>query len=203
MAVSGIRRKVDDLGRVVIPAGIRRALNIREGDAVEVTVEGERVVIARPNNACVFCSREGEPLHRFRNRLVCADCLGGLGRTDAQVRAVAADGAASGATGVAGVPVPDPLPPSPLPPTPAPEPDPEPPAPDPSPDPLPAPGPFPEPEPLPARAPEPATAAGFAAEFGSGPVDGDAIALASAPTPIRRRPRPGAHADDAGETTDW
>ncbi len=79
MTSSGMRRKVDDLGRVVIPAGVRRALGIREGDPVEVTVEGERVVLAKPMDACVFCGREGDDLATYRARHVCGDCVAGLG----------------------------------------------------------------------------------------------------------------------------
>jgi AbrB family transcriptional regulator, transcriptional pleiotropic regulator of transition state genes len=89
MASSGIRRKIDDLGRVVIPAGMRRTLGLREGDAVEVTVEGERVVLAKPRDACVFCGREEEQLHGFRGRLVCRDCLTSLGSVDERLRATA------------------------------------------------------------------------------------------------------------------
>ena len=87
MASSGIRRKIDDLGRVVIPAGIRRTLGLREGDPVEVTVEGERVVLAKPRDACVFCGREEEQLTGFRGRLVCRDCLTSLGSVDERLRA--------------------------------------------------------------------------------------------------------------------
>jgi AbrB family transcriptional regulator, transcriptional pleiotropic regulator of transition state genes len=86
MATSGIRRKVDDLGRVVIPASIRRSLGIREGDAVEVSVEGERVVLAKPRESCVFCGREEEGLPTFRGRLLCRECLGGLGVMDERTR---------------------------------------------------------------------------------------------------------------------
>ena len=87
MASSGIRRKVDDLGRVVIPAGMRRTLGIREGDPVEVSVEGERVVLAKPRYACVFCGREEEDLTGFRGRLVCRDCLASLGSVEERLRA--------------------------------------------------------------------------------------------------------------------
>lgn len=90
MASSGIRRKIDDLGRVVIPAGIRRTLGLREGDAIEVTVEGERVVLAKPRDACVFCGREEEELTGFRGRLLCRDCLTALGSVDERLRATAA-----------------------------------------------------------------------------------------------------------------
>lgn len=89
MTSSGIRRKVDDLGRVVIPAGMRRTLGIREGDAIEVSVEGERVVLAKPRDACVFCGREEEDLTGFRGRLVCRDCLAALGSVDERLRATA------------------------------------------------------------------------------------------------------------------
>jgi AbrB family transcriptional regulator, transcriptional pleiotropic regulator of transition state genes len=86
VASSGIRRKVDDLGRVVIPASIRRSLGIREGDAVEVSVEGERVVLAKPRESCVFCGREEQGLTTFRGRLLCRECLGGLGVLDERTR---------------------------------------------------------------------------------------------------------------------
>lgn len=97
MASSGIRRKVDDLGRVVIPAGIRRTLGIREGDPVEVTVEGERVVLAKPQDACVFCGREEDALTDFRGRLVCRDCLASLGAV-AERRRATSDAAARAAS---------------------------------------------------------------------------------------------------------
>jgi AbrB family transcriptional regulator, transcriptional pleiotropic regulator of transition state genes len=86
VASSGIRRKVDDLGRVVIPASFRRSLGIREGDAVEVSVEGERVVLAKPRESCVFCGREEQGLRTFRGRLLCRECLGGLGVMDERTR---------------------------------------------------------------------------------------------------------------------
>jgi AbrB family transcriptional regulator, transcriptional pleiotropic regulator of transition state genes len=94
MASSGIRRKVDDLGRVVIPASIRRSLGIREGDAVEVSVEGERVVLSKPRESCVFCGREEEGLPTFRGRLLCRECLGGLGVMDERTRVTEAAEAA-------------------------------------------------------------------------------------------------------------
>lgn len=91
MRSTGIRRKVDDLGRVVIPAGVRRSLGIREGDALEVCVEGDQVILAKPRDRCVFCGSEDEPLQSFRGRVVCRSCVASVavlddrldGRTDA------------------------------------------------------------------------------------------------------------------------
>lgn len=159
-----IRRKVDDLGRVVIPAAIRRSLNIREGDALEVAVEGERVVLARPQDACVFCAREDQALVRFRNRLLCAGCVAALrdlvspsgpGEHD-PVAAVPPspipEPPPSPTPGPVPDPQPSPIPPDPLPPTPGPDPSPPGPGPDPAPDPDPSPQPPPEPDPEPAPA---------------------------------------------------
>lgn len=82
MATTGIRRKIDDLGRVVIPAGIRRSLDMREGDAVDVSVDGDRVVLAKPTDRCVFCGTEDDPLHTFRSRRVCGACIASVGMLD-------------------------------------------------------------------------------------------------------------------------
>lgn len=169
-ASSGIRRKVDDLGRVVIPAAIRRSLNMTEGDAVEVSVEGERVVLEKPREACVFCGRESETLHHFRARLVCRGCLAALGGVDQQLRVsdptdqilhplarldeIATASIARPMTAhVATVPEPTPTPPPTPDPLPPPGPDPLPPDPIPPPAPDPIPEPVPEPPP---PAPDPA-----------------------------------------------
>ena len=82
---TGIRRKVDDLGRVVIPAGIRRSLSIREGDAVEVHVEGDQVILSKPADHCVFCRSE-EELQGFREKAVCRSCVAAVGGLDDRMR---------------------------------------------------------------------------------------------------------------------
>lgn len=86
MKSTGIRRKVDDLGRVVIPAGIRRSLGITEGDSLEVAVDGDLVILAKPTDRCVFCGDEGGALEAFRDRMICRPCLGGLGALDGRLR---------------------------------------------------------------------------------------------------------------------
>ncbi len=87
---SGVRRKVDDLGRVVIPAGIRRSLGIREGDALEVSVQGDEVVFSKPVDQCVFCRSRGN-LRTFRDKALCAPCAAGVGMLDTGAEPVAAD----------------------------------------------------------------------------------------------------------------
>ena len=81
MASSGIRRKVDDLGRVVIPSSIRKTLGITEGDLVEIQLDGDRIVLSRPEDACTFC---GSSLHldSFRGKVVCWSCTAALRAKD-------------------------------------------------------------------------------------------------------------------------
>ncbi len=44
---TGMARKIDDLGRIVIPAETRRLFNIREGDHLSISVEGDRIVLRK------------------------------------------------------------------------------------------------------------------------------------------------------------
>lgn len=81
MSGSGIRRKVDDLGRVVIPASIREQLDIADGTELEVSVDGDRVVLARPASACVFCGGD-EQVETFRSRAVCWSCMAAIRALD-------------------------------------------------------------------------------------------------------------------------
>jgi AbrB family transcriptional regulator, transcriptional pleiotropic regulator of transition state genes len=74
MKKTGMNRKVDDLGRVVIPAEIRKAFGIREGDHLDIAVDGEHIVLTRLEESCVFC-RSVDDLKEFRGRLVCTGCM--------------------------------------------------------------------------------------------------------------------------------
>ncbi|MGH2813273.1 MAG: AbrB/MazE/SpoVT family DNA-binding domain-containing protein [Actinomycetota bacterium] len=67
-------RKVDDLGRVVIPAEMRKGLGIRDGDYLDISVEEDRIIFAKRQDACVFCSSTAD-LKEFKERMVCATCL--------------------------------------------------------------------------------------------------------------------------------
>ncbi len=71
---TGIVRKVDELGRVVIPIELRRTLQIEQKDALEIYVDGERIVLKKYEPACVFCGDTANVLH-FRGKNVCRNCL--------------------------------------------------------------------------------------------------------------------------------
>jgi transcriptional pleiotropic regulator of transition state genes len=54
MKSTGIVRKVDELGRVVLPIELRRTLEINEKDALEIFVDGERVILKKYNPSDIF-----------------------------------------------------------------------------------------------------------------------------------------------------
>ena len=82
MPSGGVRRKVDDLGRVVIPASMRKTLGIADGDLVEFRLEADEVVIRKPAVACVFCGSD-QHLRLVFDKPVCWSCLSALRATGA------------------------------------------------------------------------------------------------------------------------
>jgi transcriptional pleiotropic regulator of transition state genes len=74
MKSTGIVRKVDELGRVVIPIELRRTLQIEEKDALEIYVDGERIILKKYQPACIFCGN-ADNIKIFRDKNICRDCL--------------------------------------------------------------------------------------------------------------------------------
>jgi transcriptional pleiotropic regulator of transition state genes len=70
-------RKVDDLGRIVLPVELRRLHDIHTGDALEISVDGDAIVLRKISNSCVFCNGV-EALTTYRERSICAVCREGL-----------------------------------------------------------------------------------------------------------------------------
>ena len=59
MKATGIVRRVDDLGRIVIPKEIRRTLKIREGDPSRATFTSEERFIRAITNIYIWCKNKG------------------------------------------------------------------------------------------------------------------------------------------------
>ena len=74
MKSTGIVRKVDELGRVVIPIELRRTLQIEEKDALEIYVDGERIILKKYQPACIFCGNAAN-IKIFRDKNIYRDCL--------------------------------------------------------------------------------------------------------------------------------
>ncbi len=69
MKSTGIVRKVDELGRVVIPIELRRTLGIAEKDALEIYVDGERIMLKKYEPACIFTG-EADDLIYFKGKMI-------------------------------------------------------------------------------------------------------------------------------------
>ena len=74
MKSTGIVRRVDELGRIVLPVEMRRTLEIGEKDALEIYVDGSSVILKKYRPSCIFCdTRKG--VAQFKDKNVCMVCL--------------------------------------------------------------------------------------------------------------------------------
>ena len=79
MKSTGIVRKVDELGRIVLPIEMRRTLDIAEKDALEIYVEGSSVILKKYKPSCIFCDATKD-ITVFKGNNVCPTCLTELKR---------------------------------------------------------------------------------------------------------------------------
>lgn len=70
---TGMVRKIDDLGRIVIPAETRRLFQIREGDPLSISIQDDAIMIRKLEATCVFCGSVDD-VRNFRGRGLCAEC---------------------------------------------------------------------------------------------------------------------------------
>lgn len=70
MKSTGIIRRIDDLGRVVIPKEIRKRLNIRENDALELFVENNRLVFEKYNNTDEIAQNCARWVDQYKNKII-------------------------------------------------------------------------------------------------------------------------------------
>ena len=74
MKSTGIVRRVDELGRIVLPIEIRRILDIEERDPLEISLEEDRIILRKLQPTCIFCGAE-EDLQEYRGKRICRACL--------------------------------------------------------------------------------------------------------------------------------
>jgi transcriptional pleiotropic regulator of transition state genes len=70
---SGVARRIDDLGRIVIPAETRRLFNIKEGDQIMISVEGAGIVLRKLESTCTFCGTTDQ-VSAFKGKGICVAC---------------------------------------------------------------------------------------------------------------------------------
>lgn len=73
MKATGIVRKIDELGRIVIPIELRNTLDIKTKDALEIFVDGDNIVLGKYQPSCIFCGSREKTVF-FKGKLVCDKC---------------------------------------------------------------------------------------------------------------------------------
>lgn len=74
MKSTGIVRKLDELGRVVIPKEIRNKLDIEEKDPIEIYLDGTSIILKKFETGCIFCNNPKD-LISYKDKLICKKCL--------------------------------------------------------------------------------------------------------------------------------
>ena len=74
MKSTGIVRKVDELGRIVLPIELRRTLGIEEKDRIEIFVDGESIILRKYQPACIFCDNAKDIIN-YKGKNICPHCI--------------------------------------------------------------------------------------------------------------------------------
>ncbi len=74
MKSTGIVRKVDELGRVVLPIELRRTLDIAEKDALEIFVDDANIILKKYEPACIFCG-DAKNVINYKGKNICSVCM--------------------------------------------------------------------------------------------------------------------------------
>ena len=74
MKSTGIVRKVDELGRIVLPKELRQTLNIKEKDPIEIYVDNSSIILQKYAPACMFCNSTDNMIE-FKGNNICKQCI--------------------------------------------------------------------------------------------------------------------------------
>lgn len=77
MKSTGVVRRVDELGRIVLPIEIRKTLDIQQKDAIEIFTDEDRIILQKYQPACLFCGKMEDVVY-FNGKRVCAACIARL-----------------------------------------------------------------------------------------------------------------------------
>ncbi len=74
MKSTGVVRKVDELGRIVLPVSIRATMNIKEKDSLEIFTDENRIILQKYEPSCTFCAN-ADNIVFFSGKRICEECL--------------------------------------------------------------------------------------------------------------------------------
>ena len=73
MKATGIIRRIDELGRVVIPIEIRNQFKKNKKDPIEIFVDNSSIVLRKYELNCIFCGSTDD-LIEYKGKLICKKC---------------------------------------------------------------------------------------------------------------------------------
>lgn len=79
MKATGIVRKVDELGRIVLPIELRRTLHVGDRDSLEIYTDNDKIILKKYEPSCIFCGNAKDVVN-FKGKNVCPDCIRELGK---------------------------------------------------------------------------------------------------------------------------
>ena len=83
MKSTGIVRRVDELGRIVLPISLRNRFEITEKDPLEIFIEGSSIILRKYEPFCVYCD-DTKNLIEFQGKLVCKKCINKLSQNNSE-----------------------------------------------------------------------------------------------------------------------
>ena len=81
MKSTGVVRKVDELGRIVLPIEIRKTLDIQQKDAIEIFIDEDKIILQKYQSSCIFCDNADDLMY-FNDQRICRECLEKLKKLD-------------------------------------------------------------------------------------------------------------------------
>lgn len=70
-----ITRKLDELGRIVIPSDFRKKLDVKTGDRLRVELIDNTLVLQKSIPTCVLCGKAEGLKYESNNKHICEDCI--------------------------------------------------------------------------------------------------------------------------------
>lgn len=74
MKSTGIVRKIDSMGRFVVPIELRNVLGIANTDSIEIFTEDDKIILKKYHPACIFCANADNVTY-YKGKLICSECL--------------------------------------------------------------------------------------------------------------------------------
>ncbi len=81
MNSTGVVRRIDSVGRFVLPIELRRTLQLEDSDSLEIFVEDNEIILKKYQPACIFCGNARD-VEQYKGKNVCAECRENLAKKD-------------------------------------------------------------------------------------------------------------------------